>query len=107
MSSRISLEKGPTDDIDADLLDLRKQLAAQVGEGFHFYRSPIIERWQTGKRKGTKGEDIGPARLNGALPSGQPLQAPEDASRLEDLNKAVAAEGIRYKFLLQSRHFLL
>jgi hypothetical protein len=40
------LEKGPTENIDSDLLEIRKQLTSQEGDGFHFYQSPIVERWQ-------------------------------------------------------------
>jgi hypothetical protein len=40
------LKTGPTDNIDLDLLEIRKQLATQEGAGFHFYRSPIVERWR-------------------------------------------------------------
>ncbi len=46
------LRGGPTDNIDADLLEIRGQLADQEGEGFHFYRSPIVERWQEAKISG-------------------------------------------------------
>jgi hypothetical protein len=45
------LKDGPSSNIDADLLDIRKGLTAQGGEGFHFYRSPIIEQWQVVKGK--------------------------------------------------------
>jgi 5-methylcytosine-specific restriction enzyme B len=52
------LQKGPTDNIDADLLEIRKQLASREGEGFHFYRPPIIDEWRTDKKgKVPKGED--------------------------------------------------
>jgi hypothetical protein len=40
------LESGPTGNIDLDLSAIRKSLASQYGEGFHFYRSPIVEQWQ-------------------------------------------------------------
>jgi hypothetical protein len=40
------LESGPTGNIDLDLSAIRKNLASQYGEGFHFYRSPIVEQWQ-------------------------------------------------------------
>jgi MoxR-like ATPase len=40
------LENGPSSYIDADLLEIRKQLTPQYGEGFHFYRSPVVELWQ-------------------------------------------------------------
>ena len=49
------LPNEPTDNIDADLLVIRNQLTPQEGEGFHFYRSPVIERWQKEKKKPKKG----------------------------------------------------
>lgn len=53
---RDQLLKGPSDNIDADLLVIRNQLTKQEGEGFHFYRSPVIERWQREKKKPKKGK---------------------------------------------------
>jgi 5-methylcytosine-specific restriction enzyme B len=87
------LQNGPTDSIDADLLEIRKQLTIQEGEGFHFYRSPLIEQWRPEKMTATKGEG-GALRSKGALSSVQPLRAPtfggDDASRLEDLSELAA-----------------
>ena len=40
------LKNGQTDNVDMDLLEIRKQLTSQEGEGFHFYRSPLVERWK-------------------------------------------------------------
>jgi hypothetical protein len=40
------LKNGSTDNIDQDLLEIRKQLTTHDNEGFHFYRSPIVERWK-------------------------------------------------------------
>ena len=40
------LSNGATANIDADLLHIRRSLTAEAGEGFHFYRSPIIEKWR-------------------------------------------------------------
>lgn len=40
------LQKGPSNNVDADLFEIRKSLTPQFGEGFHFYRSPIVEQWQ-------------------------------------------------------------
>jgi hypothetical protein len=48
------LENGPTDNIDADLLEIRRQLTRQRGDGFHFYRSPVIEQWRTEKKVAKK-----------------------------------------------------
>jgi hypothetical protein len=41
------LKNGPSSNIDLDLFEIRKDLTTQQGEGFHFYRSPIVEQWQT------------------------------------------------------------
>ncbi len=41
------LPDGSTSNIDADLLAIRHGLTATEGEGFHFYRSPIIDRWRS------------------------------------------------------------
>jgi hypothetical protein len=81
------LEKGPTDNIDADVLAIRRQLTIQQGKEIHFYRSPIIEQWKTEKQK------TGPTRLKEPLPGGhlRPLTVPgEHVSRLEDLNELAA-----------------
>ena len=40
------LKNGPTDNVDMDLLEIRKELTSQEGEGFHFYRSPLVENWR-------------------------------------------------------------
>ena len=40
------LKNGSTDNIDADLLEIRKQLTSQEGEGFHFYRPSLAEHWR-------------------------------------------------------------
>lgn len=40
------LTKGPSENIDADLLEIRNKLTEQAGAGFHFYRSPIVEQWK-------------------------------------------------------------
>ena len=40
------LRGGPSDNIDFDMFEIRKSLTGQYGEGFHFYRSPIVEQWQ-------------------------------------------------------------
>ncbi len=51
------LAQGPTTNIDADLLEIRKHFTPQLGEGFPFYRSPLIEQWRT-ERKGTEREAL-------------------------------------------------
>lgn len=36
----------PTSDVDADIYEIRQRLTDDEGEGFHFYRSPLIEKWR-------------------------------------------------------------
>ena len=43
---RAQLTNGSSGNIDKDLFEIRKNLASQYGEGFYFYRSPIVEQWQ-------------------------------------------------------------
>lgn len=45
------LTAGPSDEIDRDLLAIREALTGEHGEGFHFYRSPVVEVWRTPKNK--------------------------------------------------------
>jgi 5-methylcytosine-specific restriction enzyme B len=45
------LLSGPTDNIDTDLLAIRTSLTLEQGDGFHFYRPPVIEQWQTQQTK--------------------------------------------------------
>lgn len=72
------LEQGVTDNIDADLLAIRRSFSPQEEEGFHFYRSPLIEQWQT-ERKKTKSKDGGViTRLKGAFPGAAPVPNPVD-----------------------------
>lgn len=40
------LPNGPSSNIDLDLYEIRKSLTSEYGEGFHFYKSPIVEKWQ-------------------------------------------------------------
>jgi hypothetical protein len=42
----VRLENGSSGNIDKDLFEIRKSLASQYGEGFYFYRSPIVEQWE-------------------------------------------------------------
>jgi hypothetical protein len=60
------LQHGPTSDIDADLLDIRGRLTTDAGDGFHFYRSPIIERWRSTKKRTPREDrasDISPVSI--------------------------------------------
>ena len=43
---RSLLPQGPTGDIDADILTIREALTKEQPQGFSFYRTPVIERWQ-------------------------------------------------------------
>jgi 5-methylcytosine-specific restriction protein B len=84
------LEPGLTDNIDCDLLEIRKYLTLTAGEGFHFYRSPIIEQWQA-ERKKPKGEVdvvIRPTSLETALPR----PSPRDDGRFFEELKTIAEE---------------
>jgi hypothetical protein len=40
------LKNGSSGNIDKDLLEIRRSLASEQGEGFYFYRSPIVEEWE-------------------------------------------------------------
>jgi 5-methylcytosine-specific restriction enzyme B len=84
------LTGGPTDNIDSDILEIRKSLNASEGEGFHFYRSPFIEQWQT-ERKKTESEDGGAiTKLKGAFPGDVPTPsspASALAPNLDDLKQ--------------------
>jgi hypothetical protein len=74
------LEAGTTDNIDADLLAIRKSLSPQEGEGFHFYRSPFIEQWQTDRKK-TKSADGGTVtKFKGEMPPASPPNQPGSPS---------------------------
>ena len=55
------LVNGPTKNVDADIQEIRTQLTKEVGDGFHFYRSPIVERWQEAQ---ISGHDIELIRLS-------------------------------------------
>lgn len=97
------LKDGPTDNIDADLLEIRNQLTAEMGEGFHFYRSPVIEQWQTEKKKAKNAEDGRPGKLKGELPGGAVAvgpPAPHGGFAINDL------EGIAAELLLDPPEML-
>src|SRR5690606_10969420 len=36
----------PAGSIDEDLLSIRNSMSSKYGEGFHFYRSPVVEQWR-------------------------------------------------------------
>lgn len=62
---RDRLMQGLTDNVDADLLQIRKEVETQDGKGFHFYRTPIVEQWRTKKQK-TKVKEKGTTPGTGA-----------------------------------------
>jgi 5-methylcytosine-specific restriction protein B len=70
----------PTADIDADLRAIRRKLSAEYGEGFHFYRPPVVEQWRVkdGPPKPPKVETRGvkppasPAEPDGTPSEGNP-----------------------------------
>ena len=78
----------PTDNIDADLLAIRKHLSQSEGEGFRFYRPPIVEQWRTEAKalKGTAKEP--PSETSPIVPKA--IRA-DDRSIAEDLD-GLAAE---------------
>ena len=57
------LPTGPSEEIDQDLLAIRRVLTAEHGEGFHFYRSPVVEVWRTPKGKVKAPIPQGPAKV--------------------------------------------
>ncbi len=75
----------PTDNIDGDLLEIRRSLEAQEGEGFHFYRTPLIEEWQAERKKTKTGAGEPPppkGTLRGPSPPVPPGPKP---AGIEDL----------------------
>ena len=56
------LAQGTTDNIDADLLSIRKSFSPHEPENFHFYRTPFIEKWRSVRKK-TKSADGGATRV--------------------------------------------
>lgn len=84
------LEQGRTDNIDADLLEIRTKLTSQHGGEINFYRSPIIDQWRREKKKGKAGEESGATKSSGARPDDQDALTSidvVDTTRLEDLHE--------------------
>jgi 5-methylcytosine-specific restriction enzyme B len=87
------LEQGPTDNIDADLLAIRKSMSAQEGEGFHFYRSPFIEQWQTDRKRTTSDDGGSVTKFKGELPVPNPPKLPGSPNAaLEEQLRALGAD---------------
>ena len=77
----------PTQNIDADLLAIRKTLSATEGEGFHFYRSPIVEQWRVDKKKPKAAGDTTPIKATHAASGGKQQSASTlGEAGLEDLD---------------------
>ncbi len=51
----------PTNNIDADLLAIRKELSKTEGEGFRFYRPPMVEQWRIDESPAKKSSTAPPA----------------------------------------------
>jgi 5-methylcytosine-specific restriction enzyme B len=64
------LPEGTTPNIDADLFEIRKALTSQHGEGFHYYRPPLIEQWQVVKKN--KGPSTSPSSPKLATTADEP-----------------------------------
>jgi hypothetical protein len=75
-----------TDNRDRDLLEIRKLLTPEAGEGFHFYRPPIIERWQ--KPKEAKSEAAALTNSKQAVPEAVlPRPVPAGDAEFEELRR--------------------
>ena len=85
------LVQGTTDNIDADLLTIRKSFSPQEPEGFDFYRPPFIEQWRSERKKTTKSEASGALAKGMGAPSGDAPTASTvaraDAANLDDLKQ--------------------
>ena len=77
------LPNEPTANIDMDLLAIRKALTAEAGEGFHFYRSPVIERWQAKKKD--KAAATSPKVTPSGVQVSKAAEAPKPALSLSDI----------------------
>jgi hypothetical protein len=81
------LGQGPTADIDADILEIRKKLTPQAGEGFSFYRPPIIDLWPKRKKGQLDGDDRPPVVEHKDAPTSPGLG---EGVRLDELDRAGA-----------------
>lgn len=80
----------PTPDVDADIYAIRQRLTGDEGEGFHFYRSPLIERWR-----------VKPERRQRKTPQTVPLQSDSPASRSPELSLAEELDQIAEELFLK------
>ncbi len=80
---RDELRRDPSDNIDADLLEIRHRLELEHGQGFHFYRTPVRERWKQGKKKSRA--KLSPALGGRGSPASEPKGPGYEPTRFEDL----------------------
>jgi 5-methylcytosine-specific restriction protein B len=89
------LPQGATNNIDADILAIRQTLTPQHGEGFHFYRPPLIEMWR--KRKRTPVPPKNPPK--------PPIEVPAPVSPpINELSEPL--EALAEKFFLEPARIL-
>jgi len=69
----------PYGTIDQDLLAIRKSMPEKYGEGFHFYRSPVVEQWLHKKQEsGSPTPPTGGSKPPGDKRSGAPNSIGEE-----------------------------
>lgn len=112
------LEDGPSDNVDADLLRIRRSLATRDDKGgdFHFYRPPFVAEWrkprEPAKRTPPPADD-GPAPEGGVgggnatTPPSAPLGARLNALAAELLLEPASALRQWADLLLDARQLIL
>jgi 5-methylcytosine-specific restriction protein B len=88
------LPSGPSQNIDLDIFEIRKVLTGEYGEGFHFYRKPIVQRWQ---QNATADEDSGGQILGTSSPHALP-EIPPPRVWIEDTKSTYAHGGPGWEF---------
>jgi 5-methylcytosine-specific restriction protein B len=63
------LASGPSDNIDADLAGIRRALTEENGQGFHYYRPPLVGEW---RGDGSRAPVQRPTRTQMGGPAGTP-----------------------------------
>jgi hypothetical protein len=84
------LAHGITDNIDADILTIRKSFSPQEPEGFDFYRTPLIEQWRSERKKTKSGDGGTPPKVQGATSGDAPAASTvvsTDAADLDSLKQ--------------------
>jgi hypothetical protein len=80
----------PTQNIDADLLEVRKHLSPENGEGFLFYRPPIVEQWRPDKRKSTNsGTEPSKANDSGPIVNPKPMETRDLDAELDQMGASL------------------